>query len=219
VQQPSRKFPWLIWLIAGAIVIALGFALDDRAQAALDVLGNPGLKGFAWWLSKSAEGEIIGGIGFLLAVIFFLLRQPRVAGKILFVFASALLIGLVGTILRVLAGRTRPGIHAPEDVAPGFYGVWHDGHFILGQAAFSAFPSGHAAVAAGLAAAAMLTNRSWGVVAWFYAFAVMWSRVALQWHHLSDVLASAVLAWPLAWALKKHLAPTIEWHCENFSRR
>jgi len=219
VQQSSRKFPWLVWLIAGAILIAGGFALDDRTQTALDATHNPALKGFAWWLSKSAEGEIIGGIGLLLTVVFFWLRQPRVAGKIFFVFASALLIGLAGTILRVLAGRTRPGTHGPEAVAPGFYGVWHDGHFILGQAAFSAFPSGHAAVAAGLAAAAMLVNRTWGVVAWFYAFAVMWSRVALQWHHLSDVLASAVLAWPLAWLLKKHLAPTIEWHCENFSRR
>ena len=119
----------------------------------------------------------------------------------------------------MLVGRTRPGIHGPANVAPGFYGVWHDGHFILGQAAFSAFPSGHSAVAAGLAAAATLADKRWGAVAWIYAFAVMWSRVALQWHHLSDVLASAVLALPLAWLLKKFLAPTIEWHCENFSRR
>jgi membrane-associated phospholipid phosphatase len=227
VQQPSRRFPWLLWLIAGAIVIAAGFALDDRAQTALNVLGDPaldvpghpGLKNFAWWVSKSAEGEIIGGIGILLTVIFSRLRRPRLAGQIFFLSASALLIGLAGTILRVLAGRTRPGIHAPEGVAQGFYGIWHDGHFILGQAAFSAFPSGHSAVAAGLAAAATLVNRTWGAVAWVYAFAVMWSRLALQWHHLSDVLASAVLAWPLAWLLKKYLMPHIERRCENFSRR
>jgi membrane-associated phospholipid phosphatase len=219
VQQPSRRFPWLLWLIAGAVVIALGFALDDRTQSALDATHNLSLKGFAWWLSKSAEGEIIGGIGILLTVIFFRLRRPQLAGQIFFVFASALLIGLAGTILRVLAGRTRPGIHGPEGVAPGFYGIWHDGHFILGQAAFSAFPSGHSAVAAGLAAAATLVNRTWGAVAWVYAFAVMWSRIALQWHHLSDVLASAVLAWPLAWLLKKYLMPHIERRLGNFSRR
>jgi len=200
-------------------VIALGFALDDRTQSALDATHNLSLKGFAWWLSKSAEGEIIGGIGILLTVIFFRLRRPQLAGQIFFVFASALLIGLAGTILRVLAGRTRPGIHGPEGVAPGFYGIWHDGHFILGQAAFSAFPSGHSAVAAGLAAAATLVNRTWGAVAWVYAFAVMWSRIALQWHHLSDVLASAVLAWPLAWLLKKYLLPHIERRLGNFSRR
>ncbi len=219
MQQPSRNFPWLVWFIAGAIVIAAGFALDDRAQTALDATHNPQLKRFAWWLSKSAEGEIIGGLGILLTVIFFIRRRQLLAGRILFVFASALLIGLAGTIIRTLTGRTRPGIHAPEGVAQGFYGIWHNGHFILGHAAFSAFPSGHSAVAAGLAAAATLVNRTWGAVAWIYAVAVMWSRVALQWHHLSDVLASAVLAWPLAWLLKKYLAPTIEWHCENFSRR
>ena len=219
VQQSSRKFPWLVWLVAGVIVIAAGFALDNRAQTALNVLGNPHLKGFAWWLSKSAEGEIIGGLGILLAIICFIRRQQLLAGRIFFVFASALLIGLAGTIIRTLTGRTRPGIHAPPDVAQGFYGIWHDGHFILGHAAFNAFPSGHSAVAAGLAATVTLMNRTWGAVAWIYAVAVMWSRVALQWHHLSDVLASAILAWPLAWFLKKHLAPTIEWHCENFSRR
>jgi membrane-associated phospholipid phosphatase len=225
VQQQSRRFPWLLWLIAGAIVIALGFALDDRAQTALDVAGNPGLKkvgnaglqNVAWWLSKSAEGEIIGGIGILLAVIFFIRRRQLLAGRIFFVFTSALLIGLAGTILRVLVGRTRPGIHRPEGVAPGFYGIWHDGHFILGQAAYSAFPSGHSAVAAGLAAAACLMNRTWGAIAWIYALAVMWSRVALQWHHLSDVFASAVLAWPLAWLLRKYLMPHIQRFCETYS--
>jgi membrane-associated phospholipid phosphatase len=217
-RPPPSRFPWLLWLIAGAGVIAIGFLLDSRVDVALDVTKNPALNRFAWWCSKIGEGEIVGGVGIVFAVLYFFFSRPRAAAQIFFVAGSALLIGLAGTILRVLTGRTRPEAHGPDGVLPGFYGVWHDGHWIIGKAAFSAFPSGHAAVACGLAVTAWLLHRGWGAVAWAYALVVMWSRVALQWHHLSDVLASAVLAFPLAWLLKKHLRLHVEFHAENFYR-
>ena len=194
------------------------FPFDDRMGAALDVRKNPGLNDLAWWCSKLGEGEIVGGAGILLAVIFFWLNRPRTAAEIFFVAATGLLTGLVGTILRVLVGRTRPEGHGPAGVLPGFYGIWHDGHWIIGKAAYSAFPSGHAAVAVGVAAAAWLVHRGWGAVMMIYALAVMWSRVALQWHHLSDVLASAVVAIPLTVLLKKVLLPSVEFQFDNFFR-
>jgi membrane-associated phospholipid phosphatase len=219
VQRRSEpRFPWLLWLIAGATVIGLGFWLEGRVDAALATPEKSALGQFAWWCSKLGEGQIVGGVGIFFAAVYFFLNRPRVAAQIFSVFGSALLIGLTGTIFRVLIGRTRPPLHGPKDVLPGFYGVWHDGHWIIGKAAFSAFPSGHSAVAAGLAVAACLVSRSWGTVAWIYALAVMWSRVALQWHHLADVLASAVLAFPLAWLLKKHIAPTVDFQFDNFYR-
>jgi undecaprenyl-diphosphatase len=216
--RPKSRWNFWLWLLAGAAVVAGAFFLDDRVGAALDVTKNLSLNRFAWWCSKLGEGEIVGGAGILFAAIYFFLNRPRVAAQIFFVAGSSLLIGLTATILRVLVGRTRPGIHGPDGVVPGFYGVWHDGHWIIGKAAFSAFPSGHAAVAVGLAAAAWLVHRGWGTVAAVYALAVMWSRVALQWHHLSDVLASAMLAIPLAWLIKKHLAPTVEFQFDNLHR-
>jgi membrane-associated phospholipid phosphatase len=116
--------------------------------------------------------------------------------------------------LRILTGRTRPLAHA----AQGFYGVWHDGHWIIGKYEFSAFPSGHAATAVGLAAAVWLVHRGWGAVAAVYALAVMWSRLALQCHHLSDVVASTVLAIPLAVMLKKVLLLSVEFQFGNLHR-
>lgn len=212
------RFYFLPWLIVAVVVIATGFWLEGRVDAALAATANPDLKNFAWWCSKIGEGQIVGGAGILFAAIYFFLNRPRVAAQIFSVTGSALLIGLSATILRVLVGRTRPPEHGPEGLLPGFYGVWHDGHWIIGKAAFSAFPSGHAAVAAGLAVAACLVHRGWGTVAAVYALAVMWSRVALQWHHLSDVLASAMLAIPLAWLIKKYLAPTVEFQFDNLHR-
>ena len=66
------------------------------------------------------------------------------------------------------------------------------------------------AAAVGFAAATWLMNRTWGVVAGLFALIVMWARIALRCHHFSDVVASAVLAIPLAILLKKILWPTVE---------
>ena len=216
--SPKSGWKCWLWLLAGAIAVGVTFVFDDRLDTALDVTKNPGLNRFAWWCSKLAEGEVVGGAGILFAAIYFFLNRPRTAAAIFFVAAASLLTGLAGTILRVFIGRTRPEGHGPAGVPPGFYGIWHDGHWIIGKAAFSSFPSGHAAVAVGVAAAAWLVHRGWGTIAAIYALAVMWSRVALQWHHLSDVLASAVLAVSLAVFLKKVLLPSLEFQFDNFYR-
>jgi membrane-associated phospholipid phosphatase len=46
----------------------------------------------------------------------------------------------------------------------------------------------------------------------------MWSRIALQCHHLSDVVASVALAVPLAVLFKKILLPSLEFQFVNWRR-
>jgi membrane-associated phospholipid phosphatase len=196
----------LLWLLAGAVVVALMWPLDGAVDAALDVTHNPGWHRVAWWCSKLGEGwapavAAIVGAGFLVA-----LNRPVAAARVFFVGLACEVTGLAGLILRVLIGRTRPTAHVPQ----GFYGIWHDGHWILGKYDFSSFPSGHAATAVGLAAAAWLVHRGWGAVVGVYALAVMWSRIAQQCHHLSDVVASATMAIPLAMLCRAALLPPLE---------
>jgi membrane-associated phospholipid phosphatase len=211
-QKPFGKL--LLWLLAGAAAVALAWQLDNRVDAALDATKNPALHNFAWWCSKLGEGWVPAAAGIFFAIIFLLLNRPGVAAKIIFVALTCEITGLAGLILRILTGRARPLAHA----AQGFYGVWHDGHWLIGKYEFSAFPSGHAATAVGLAAAAWLVHRGWGALAAVYALAVMWSRIALDCHHLSDVVASAVLAIPLAVMLKTVLLRTVEFHFGNLHR-
>ncbi len=195
--------------------IALAWLLENRVDAALVVSPKSDLHEFAWWCSKLGEGWVAAVWGIFFAVILLLVNRPQLAAKIFFVVLTSELTGLAATILRIVAGRTRPSNHA---VPQGFYGVWHDGHWIIGNPAFSSFPSGHAASAVGLTAAAWLFHRGWGALAAVYALAVMWSRIALEWHHLSDVVASTVLAIPLALLLKKVLFPTVEFQFGNLNR-
>jgi membrane-associated phospholipid phosphatase len=195
----------LLWLVAGAVAIAVAWALDNSVDAALNV-SDPSLHQLAQWCSKLAEGWVPALAGLLLTILFILLHRPTVAAKIVFVVLTCEFTGLVALLLRALAGRTRPHAEAPQ----GFYGVWHAGHWIMGRYEFSAFPSGHSATAAGLAAAVWLVHRGWGALAAIFALAVMWSRIALQAHHLSDVVASAVLAVPLAMLSRKVLLQRLE---------
>lgn len=203
-QKPLLIF--LLWLFAGAGVVALAWPLDNFVDSALDVSRNHFWHRVAWWCSKMGEGQVPAIAGIVFAILFVFLNRPTVAAKIFFVVLTCELTGLAGLILRILIGRTRPLAHAPQ----GFYGLWYNGHWIVGKYEFSSFPSGHAATAVGLAAAAWLVHRGWGVVAALYALAVMWSRIALQCHHLSDVVASTMLAIPLAIFLKKVLLDPVE---------
>ena len=212
-----RNHRWnaLLWLFAGVAAIALAWPFDTRVDAALDVTHKGDLARFAWLCSKLGEGWVVAVWGILCAGIFLVMNFPQAAAKIFFVALTSELTGLAATILRVLFGRTRPLAH---DVPQGFYGVWHDGHWIIGKFEFSAFPSGHAATVVGFAAAAWLVHRGWGAVAAVYALAVMWSRMALQCHHLSDVVASTMLAIPLAVMLKPLLLPSVEFQFGNLHR-
>ena len=215
IHSPRLKSNRWPWLLAGLAVVGISFWFDDRVGAALDVTGNPAWKHVAWWCSKIGEGWVPAAVGIFLALVFLFVNRPQVAAKIFFVALTCELTGLAATILRVLFGRTRPLNH---DVPPGFYGVWHDGHWIIGQFKFSAFPSGHAATAVGLMAAVWLVHRGWGAVLLLYAVAVVWSRIALQAHHLSDVLASTVLSIALAVMLKPVLLPFLEFQFGNLHR-
>jgi len=204
----------LVWLLAGAGAVGLAWPLDTCVDAALDASKNLPLRHFAWWCSKCGEGWAPAAAGIAGTLWLVLLNRPNAAAKIFFVTLTCELTGLAGLLLRVLTGRTRPLAHVPQ----GFYGVWHDGHWILGKYEFSAFPSGHSATAVGLAAAAWLVHRGWGALAAIYALAVVWSRIALQCHHLSDVVASTALAIPLALLSHKVLLPSVEFQIGNLHR-
>lgn len=197
------------------MMVAAAFPFDTRVCIALDATNHATLHQIAWWCSKFGEGWVIAVVGIFFSLIYLLANRPGVAANIFFVALTSELTGLAATILRLFFGRARPSNH---EVAQGFYGMWHDGHWILGQFKFSSFPSGHTASAVGLMAAAWLVHRGWGALLAVYAVAVMWSRLALQAHHLSDVLASTVLAITLAVWMKPFLLTSIEFQFGNLHR-
>ena len=206
MMNRDNRRRWL-WLLAGALLVAAMFPLDDCLDRALLVANPSSWHELAWWCSKLGEGWVVGVAGVFLAAFFVWRKKPVLAANIFFVGFTSEIAGLVALILRVLFGRTRP---SNLEVPQGFYGLWHDGHWIIGKYQYSSFPSGHSATAAGLVAALWLVHRGGGAAAAVYALAVMWSRIALNCHHLSDVVASVVLSIVVALLLQKYFAPANE---------
>jgi membrane-associated phospholipid phosphatase len=177
--------------------------MDDSVDGRLAVHAHTEWSTFAHWVSKMGEWYVIVAAGALYSLSRLTQCRFQEARNLMFVTFTGLGTGLTGTVLRCLAGRTRPDAQVP----PGFYGFWHGSHFIFGQYQFSSFPSGHVATAAGFAAAAWLINRRAGFCAGLLAVLVAWSRIAQSAHHFSDVVAAAL--WGVIGALwmQEHFKP------------
>jgi membrane-associated phospholipid phosphatase len=97
-----------------------------------------------------------------------------------YVFIAIALPGLFVTVVKRLIGRLRP-----SDLGPYIYVPWS------WSPAYASMPSGHAttAVAAAIAIGALWPKAR--VVMWIYAALILASRVIIQAHFVSDVLAAA----------------------------
>jgi membrane-associated phospholipid phosphatase len=175
--------------------------LDGPVDALLRVQSNPVLRACARWLTKGGEWWSVGLAALVAALFFFFRNRFKTARAIVAVTLAGLATGLAATLLRSTFGRARPN----AAIAQGFYGPWHDAHWIFGQYQFSSFPSGHAATLVGLAAAAWIVNRRAGIWVGLFAALVSWSRIAQSSHHFSDVVAAGILGLWLGGRLEKRL--------------
>jgi membrane-associated phospholipid phosphatase len=200
--RPSRAPipPFRSSAVAG-IVIMLGaaaaamFFLDAPAVEwahhlprgmvdAFEQITNAGLSG--WYLIPS-------GVIVLLLAALASPQLPRftwgalttLAARAGFFFLAIAVPGLVTTFFKHLLGRARPYIE-PAGHPFTFIGLNLDSNY-------ESLPSGHATTAASVAVAigALFPCTRW--VMWLYVLIIMFSRIVLMAHHVSDVLAGALV--------------------------
>jgi membrane-associated phospholipid phosphatase len=191
----SRLLPPWLRLAAGALA---GIVLVACAMLLIDARGFT----FAgtlplWFVDTFNEITDFGKSGWLLIpiggliVLAALIATPaagRIANLMLtslivrlgYVFIAIALPSLFVTIAKRLIGRLRPSVHGPFVYVPWSW-----------DAAHASMPSGHAttAVAAAIAVGALWPRAR--VVMWIYAVLILASRVIIQAHFVSDVLAAA----------------------------
>jgi membrane-associated phospholipid phosphatase len=186
----KERLPRLFfWIGLCLVLLTLAFLADGPVARIFTLHSSTFWHQVAIYSSKAGEGWVIAVAGSIGSLFLFLGRRFQ-ASRVMFLAASTgLLTGAIATFVRSMIGRTRPDAQELQ----GFYGVWHDSHWIIGKYEFGAFPSGHAATVIGLAAAAWLMDRRLGMLAAFYALLVSWSRIALNCHHFSDAVAAAIL--------------------------
>jgi len=196
-----KRFLLLLALDAGAV--AASYAWLDRPLARAFARLDPGIDAvfrFITLFGVSTGYLVIAAIlilGFARAAQretdpAHKLRIARYAWRAGFVFVTVAGAGLVGDILKPVFGRARPRLFLNDGIF-GF--TWHGAH-----AAYWSFPSGHAITIVSLAAALYAIERRFWPLYAALALLVMASRVVLDLHYLSDILAGAFLAGTMAWA-------------------
>lgn len=207
VQVPPSRFQKAVvlffLLIAAGGLIVLSFFSDDSIQY-LVLTAHQG----AWShdpvvaaLSKYGDWPelmLAGALGLYLARR---LRNVRWQRILLSAMIASTLAGMTLNLSRLTTGRTRPRASAEQ----GWYGPRHDGKWLIGQADFNSFPSGHTATAVGFAGVFLFAAPTWGIPAMIAALAVALSRILLGAHHPSDVMAAAVVSLAIAWVVWEYL--------------
>lgn len=186
---PRRRLA--LGALAGALLVAF-------AMLALDTRGVAFAKSLPLWVVQTFN-EItdfgksgwflipVGGL-IVLAAILSTPAAGRLANLVLvslivrlgYVFVAIALPSLVVTVVKRLIGRVRP-----SELGPFAYVPWS------WKPAFASMPSGHAttAVAAAVAIGALWPKAR--IAMWIYAALIMASRVIIEAHYVSDVLAAA----------------------------
>jgi undecaprenyl-diphosphatase len=196
MKNPAmRESPATLWLLAGIATIAALIAFADQpvnawvaAQhgpvidglRAITQIGNsrwylfslPVVIALALWLRRRAGGAAA-------------LRLDAVAGIAGFLFAAVAISGIATNIVKLFVGRARPKMW----VEAGIFGLQpfsfdHD---------FQGFPSGHATTLFALAAAIGCVWPRWRWPLYALAALLAVSRVAVNAHYPSDLVAGAIV--------------------------
>lgn len=184
-------------LLAGAAVVVLSFRLDAPVREMVLKINH------GHWSQNQAvalcseygdwpELMVAGVLGCFLARR---LRNVRWQRILLSAMIASTLAGMTVNISRLTTGRTRPRAAAEQ----GWYGPRHDARWLVGEADFNSFPSGHTATAVGFAGVILFAAPAWGVPAMLAACVIALSRILLGAHHPSDVITASVLALAIAW--------------------
>ena len=192
--KESRLLPPRIRLALGALA---GVVLVAFCMIVLDAPGVAFAKSLPLWVVE-AINEItdFGKSGWFLipiggAIVLAAILSTPAAGRLTnlvltglivrlgYVFVAIALPGLLVAIVKRLIGRVRP-----SELGPFAYVPWS------WKPAFASMPSGHATTAA---AAAIAIGALWPkarVPMWIYAAVIMASRVIIEAHYVSDVIAA-----------------------------
>lgn len=215
ISQPGKGQPvrsrfggsrrWATILIIAFLGVVAAMQLDAFMLQHLRVPRSANVAKVAGWISETAKAEwpiLIGLILWLAGQLRHRLRWRRLG---LLVILASLLAGLSASTVRGFAGRTRP----TNTIEQGWFGPYHNGRWLVGVGEYNSFPSGHAATAAGVAFALLFMRSRSTWCAGLWALAVAWSRIALNNHHFSDVVAGSLFGllgawWVVRWMNSDH---------------
>ena len=193
-RAPSAAMKNFLGLtLATTALFFLSYAAVDQPLARYFYDGDPLLHRVFAIVTRFGDSTIYL-VPLALALLWALWTQRRTAAsRLAYIFGAVAIPGLIADILKPVFGRARPALLFREQLF-GF--TWRGPHANLWS-----FPSGHAITITALATALYVTYPPlWPIYA-AAALLVAASRVIIEAHYLSDVIAGTYFGFVAAWAL------------------
>lgn len=186
----------LLFVLCGAGITAL-FLIDEPVRVAIvEAQGKKWKRGgeahFHGWVRKVGDWPWLmsgGAAGFALAWKMGNRRWMRIVAAAMIASTVA---GMLANASRLTTGRTRP--RSSPKIEQGFYGLRHEGQWLVGNSAYNSFPSGHTATAFGFAWPFAFASPLVAIPALGGAVLIAWSSLALGVHHPSDLFVSVLIS-------------------------
>lgn len=183
------------------LLLVAAFASDPWAVDHLRLGSDAPARAIANAISRWMDWPWVLGVTALGALVAHFRRAAVPRKGLLSLLIAGALIGGSATLIRSTTGRTRPS--AP--VSQGWFGPRANGEWLIGRRDYNAFPSGHTATVAGLAALLILRRHRFAPLLVGATLLVGWARIAVGAHRPSDVVASLLLAGILIRPLARRL--------------
>ena len=173
-------------------IIAISFAsffADDWATHFAAAHRTHEMTHLAETFNTLGNWPVLAALGLLLGVGGWLANRPRLTRLIAAMLIASMVSGIFVNAIRLSAGRPRPY----SQIEDGFYGIRHNGRWIIGHSRFQSFPSAHTATATAFVGVALFAGLRAGWLLALLGPLVGCARIYSEVHHFSDVVASVIL--------------------------
>ena len=186
---------------------AAAFVGDDACIQWMRAHQHRSVAAWASKVSRYGDWPALMGSASLALVAAWMRRARVLVHLLLCMMLASTIAGAITDSVRLLTGRTRPGV---RDVAPGWYGLWYGNTPLLRNNRFHSFPSGHTASAFAFFGTIGWARRGRAWLFLGFAGIIAWSRLYLDAHHLSDVTVALIIGLFLSYVVWRRAGPPLE---------
>lgn len=208
VLAPGNRLAWAVTGFVSLTGLAIVSAFLDERIAAAAITLPPGLIAFAAWMSvlgRSGYMFVAAGLVLLVALVpprpgfdRWIAARTVLRERALYGIAVLAASGALAQVIKYAVGRARPRL------LPGF-GAYRF-HPLSMDINYASFPSGHAATVFAMATALGLMLPRCRLPLFLLAGVIAVSRIMVEAHYLSDVVAGAALGVASAQVLARTLS-------------
>jgi membrane-associated phospholipid phosphatase len=190
---------WYIVAIGAGMLLLASFYLDAGAQAWMLEHQNAGLRNFMEAVSRFGDWPGHVALGLVLAGIAFWRGRKKWVRIFAVMILACALAGVATRVVKITTGRARPNVQSET--------AWSGPRF---DPRHNAFPSGHTASSTAFFATLAFASTRIGLGLLAIPLLIAFSRMYVGAHHLSDVVAAALIGFLTAYLVAHRMFPKRE---------